>query len=368
MRIGSGHARLGHSDDAIPSEALPISMIVSTVHSALLYVILLFGVVPPAWAAEPPAPAIGVMLGGGGLNLSQRIAVTRELGVALVRPWDISLEEWNGHHGDTDAFTQAGFRIVMTVRHNGRGGAPPRPTSPPTDLTLFKRKLGEALDLYRPELLVVENEENSVLHYLGTPKQYGTELKAACEVAHTKGIKCANGGLASSLVATLVWSHYRDGREAAKAAEFLRRTTSTPQQKMLRTVDGQQRIGEAIAKGKALLAEYKAAGLDYINFHWYVADPSALAETVEFLKAETGLQPMTNEMGQSMTDAAAVTSLLGKAMELGLPYVIWSSVDRPDAKALQNPDGTLRESGLAFQQLIRNATGQAPTERGLSRQ
>ncbi len=312
----------------------------------------------PAVSAEPPAPPLGVMLGGNGMDIPNRIATVRNLGATIVRPWDVSLEEWNGHHSDTDAFTEAGFRIVLTVRNNGRGGLPPRPTSPPNDLALYKKKLGEVLDAYRPELLVVENEENSVLYYFGTPKQYGAELRAACEVAHSKGSKCTNGGMASSLAATLVWSHYRDQHDAAKAEDFLRRTASQSQQKMLRTGEGQRRIGEAIMKGKALLAEYKAAGLDYVNFHWYIADSSALAETVEFLQSATGLQPITNEIGQQSADAA-VAPLLSKALEIGLPYVIWWSVDRPDAKALHNPDGTLRDSGLAFQKFIGSMTGRS---------
>jgi hypothetical protein len=299
-------------------------------------------------------PSLGVMLAGQGLDVPSRIATVRNLGVTAVRPLDVGLDDWNGRHGDTDAFAQAGFRLVLTVRHNGRTGPSPRPTSPPANLATYQRKLGEVLDAYRPELLVVENEENSGLYYLGTPKQYGAELKAACEVAHGKGIACTNGGMGSSLVATLVWSHYRDRRETAKAEDFLRRTSTPSQQKMLRTGEGQRRIGEAIAKGKKLLAEYRAAGLDFVNFHWYVSNPEALAEAVQFLQAETGLQPITNELGQQTAEAAAVTSLLGKTLELGLPYVVWWSVDRPDAKALQNPDGTLRENGLAFKTFVRD--------------
>ena len=312
----------------------------------------------PIAAAAPPVLPIGVMLGGSGMDGPTRIATARDLGVSIIRPFDLTLDEWNGRHADTDAFTKAGFRIVLTVHNNGRSTPSPRATSPPTDLAAYQQKLGEVLETYRPELLAVENEENSALYYLGTPKQYGAELKAACEVAHSKGIKCTNGGLASSLIASLVWSRYRDRREAAKAEDFLRRTSSPSQQKMMGTGGGQHRIGEAIAKGKALLAEYKAAGLDYVNFHWYIPNPAALAEAVEFLKSETGLQPITNEIGQQTVDAAAVAPLLAKAMELGLPYVVWSSVDRPDAKALQNPDGTLRNNGLAFKASVRERVGQ----------
>lgn len=316
------------------------------------------------WGEELRNP-FGVMLDGSGVDTPTRIVAARELGVTYFRPGDISLEDWNGKHGETEVFLNAGFKVMMTVRNNGKTGPPSRPTSPPKDLDAYKKKLGEVLDTYRPELLVVENEENSGLYYLGTPKQYGTELKAACEVAHSKGIACTNGGMASSLVATLVWSHYRGRREAARAEDFLRRSSNRSQQKMLRTIEGQHRVGEAITKGKALLAEYKAAGVDYVNFHWYISDPAALGEAVAFLKAETGLQPITNEIGLHDEDPAAVAALLGKALELRLPYALWFSLDRPDARALHNPDGTLRATGLAFKKFVQEkgrgtAAGESP--------
>ena len=306
----------------------------------------------PSLFAESPGTTFGVMLGGEAADVAGRVDVARELGVTIIRPLDLSLTEWAGTHEDTSAFLKAGFKVILTVRHNGKGLPFPKPASPPKDLEAYQKKLGDVLDAYRPELLVVENEENSALYYLGTPKHYGAQLKAACAVAHRKGVKCTNGGLGSSLAATLVWSHYRDRREGGRAEDFLRRTSDPSQQKMLRTVEGQRRIGEAIMKGKALLAEYKSAGLDYLNVHWHIPDPAALAETVAYLKAETGLQPITTEMGQRDTGPETVTALLGKTVELGLPYVVWLSLDRPDAKALHEPNGALRENGRAFKTFV----------------
>lgn len=311
----------------------------------------------PIASAEELRNPFGVMLGGDGLRMPERVALAKELGVPYFRPWDLSLDEWKGRHPDAEAIQQAGFKIIMTVRNNGRGGPPPRPASPPASLEAYKKVLGEVLDAYRPALLVVENEENSGLYYLGTPKQYGAELKAACEVAHSRGIPCTNGGLVSSLVASLVWNHYREKGEAAKAADFLKRTATPNQQRLMRSPQGAQRIGDALTRGKALLGEYKSAGIDYVNFHWYIPDSAALAEAVEFLRAETGLQPITNEIGQHGTDPEVVEPLLVKVVELKLPYAVWFSLDRPDAKALQGSDGALRPNGLAFKAFIEKQFG-----------
>ena len=82
-----------------------------------------------------------------------------------------------------------------------------QPTIPPEDMQVYKQTLWEILDKYRPIIIAVENEENSKIFYTGTPEEYSSQLKAACEVAHSKGIKCTNGGMVSSLVALLVYNH-----------------------------------------------------------------------------------------------------------------------------------------------------------------
>ena len=114
------------------------------------------------WGEDLRHP-FGVMLDGSGLDTPTRIATARELGVGIFRPWDIILDEWTGRHGDTEAFLKAGFTIIMTVRNNGKGGPPPKPTSPPKDLDAYKKTLGEVIETYRPELLVVEHEGRGAL-------------------------------------------------------------------------------------------------------------------------------------------------------------------------------------------------------------
>jgi hypothetical protein len=89
---------------------------------------------------------------------------------------------------------------------------------------------------------------------------------------------------------------------------------------------------EQIRKGQALLAAYRAAGADYVNFHWYIADPQALAEAVACLKAQTGLPVITNEIGQHTDDPHQTTAVMAKVVELGLPIAVWFNVDAPKAR------------------------------------
>jgi hypothetical protein len=282
---------------------------------------------------------------------SQGMQVAKVLGAVYYRPSSaLFLDEWNGTCPECAAALAAGFRLVLTVRANGRGGA----TSPPSDLAAYQRILSQVLDTYRPAVLVIENEENSALFYTGTPQEYAAQLKAACEVAHAKGIPCTNGGLVSTLVALLVYHHYLESGQTAAAQDFAQRVFAPQEQALLDSPQAQ----EQVRKGKALLASYRAAGADYVNFHWYIADTQALGEAVAFLTSQTGLPALTNEIGQHNDDPNQTTAVMAKVVELGLPIAVWFSVDAAKARALVNPDGSLRPTGEAFQRFILTTFGQ----------
>ncbi len=274
----------------------------------------------------------------------QGMQVAHELGAAYFRPASIFLDQWDGTCPECAIALKAGLRLVLTVRNNGRGQA----TSPPRDLAAYRRTLRQVLDAYRPAVLVVENEENSALFYTGTPEEYAVELRAACEVAHQQGIPCTNGGLVSALVALLVYDHYLSSGQAAAAHDFAARALGLEGRRQLNS----PRAFEQIRKGKALLSSYRAAGADYVNFHWYIADPRALGDAVAFLRAQTGLPALTNEIGQHNDDPNQTTAIMGKVVELNLPIAVWFSVDAPKARALVNSDGTLRPTGQAFRRFV----------------
>jgi hypothetical protein len=295
--------------------------------------------------------------------------LAKELGAVYIRPDSIFLDEWNGTCLECDLALKAGLKLVLTVRANGRRQA----TSPPGGLAAYQRTLGQVLDRYRPAVLVVarwkishigtinlvldryrpavlvvENEENSPLFYTGTPKEYAAQLRAACQVVHQKGIPCTNGGLVSTLVALLVYDHYLESGQTTAAHDFAARAFTPKEQRLLNSPKAQ----EQIRKGKALLSAYRPAGADYVNFHWYIADTRAMEEAVAYLRAQTGLPVITNEIGQHTEDPNQTTAVMSKVMELGLPIAVWFSVDAPKARALVNPDGSLRPTGEAFKRFI----------------
>jgi len=315
--------------------------------------------VPEEPTATPSRPTgrnpFGLMLPSRLVRSSQGMQIAKALGVVYYRPSAIFLDEWNGTSPECDIALKAGLQLVLTVRNNGRGQA----TSPPSDLAAYQRTLSQVLDKYRPAVLVVENEENSALFYTGTPEEYAAQLKAACQVAHQKGIPCTNGGPVSFLVALLVYDHYLKSGQTAAAQDFATRAFTAMERQLLNS----PKAKEQIRKGKALLASYRAAGADYVNFHWYIADPQALGEAVAYLKAQTGLPVITNEIGQHSDDPNQTTAIMGKVVELGLPIGVWFSVDAPKAQGLVNMDGTLRPTGQAFQRFIQqNFNGRKNTK------
>lgn len=325
--------------------------------------IVLIGSVGHVWTSSPsvntsaggeeirdPNP-FGIMLTGP-LPLSRRLEVAKALGVRFFRPESVFADRWNGTCSPCDAALDAGLELVLTVRANGGLF----PTSPPRDMQAYRRVFADILDRYRPAIVAIENEENSALFYTGTPEQYGMELKAACDVAHQKGVACTNGGLVSTLVALLVYNHYREIGDQVRAEDFRARVFTPEEQRMLET----PRAREQVEKGKQLLVVYKTAAVDYVNFHWYIADPGALEEAVAYLREQTGLPVLTNEVGQFTDDPTQTWTVMSKIVQLRLPIAVWFAQDGPKARGLINRDGSFRPTGEAFRQFIAQNFGAGP--------
>ncbi len=304
--------------------------------------------------ANSPTPTtknpFGVMLPAELVRRPGGIETARALGAVYYRPTSIFVDRWEGRCLECDTALGAGLALVLTVRANGPGA-----TAPPRDLEAYRRTLAEVLDRYRPAVLVVENEENSALFYAGTPAEYAAELEVACMVAHERGIPCANGGLVSSLVALLVYDDARRADDAGRV-ERIAGSAFTPEE---RTQLDSARAQEQLRKGEALLASYRAAGADYVNFHWYIAEPEILAEAVAFLRARTGLPVMTNEVGQVTDDPEDTTAIMAGVIATGLPIAIWFGLDGPKARGLVDRDGTVRPTGDAFRRFIVDRFGPA---------
>jgi len=298
----------------------------------------------------------GVMLGNQVPDLTLRMKTAKDLGALYYRPLSIFVSTWNGSFPEADAAIAAGLKLILTVRNDGGAGTP---TNPPKDLNAYKTVLGQIVDKYHPEILIIENEENSSLFYTGSPSDFHQELKAGCEVAHARSAKCANGGLVSSLVALLTANDietHGQGKAAANAylAKTLPAKIYTQYQKLGTTTAPE--IAVQVNKGLELLRGYRQDGADFVNFHWYAPDATKLAQAVAYLEKTTGLKAITNEWGQQQNEnPEQITADMSELVRLNIPYAVEFSIDvsaGEQARALVNSDGSLRANGKAFKDFI----------------
>ncbi len=288
---------------------------------------------------------------------SQRVPFALEMGVAYFRPWDVTVEDWNGSCSDhaCEAAQSAGLGLILTVRNNGKGGPPAMPTTPAKDIAAYQRTIGEILDAIRPVMLVVENEETSTIFWAGTPEEYEMELRAACEEAQKRNIPCANGGMVSEVVGLVTWAHYVELGQHEKACDFARRALIHGEAEEFcgyRSLDQlPERAADALTEARQYLEIYPRAGADFVNFHWYSGDAAALAEAVAYLEEVTGLPAISNEFGLREQNYEATYAILQAFVDLDIPYAVYFSLDRM-AVALTDSDGSLRPNGEAFRDFM----------------
>lgn len=352
------------SDQAVLNQAAPVKATPTLPQPASAKSLPTAAPLPVASGTNP----FGLLLGADGIDDQYRVELARALGVSYFRPWYVNLAAWNGACYDLacDLGPNAGLKLILTARSNVNE-APPYATTPPSDGAVYRRTLSEVLERYQPEVLVVENEEDSAQFWNGTPEQYGALLTAACQVAHEQKIPCANGGLSNKTLALLVWADYIEQQQITEACNFVQRTGAVLAPDLCRfsAIDHlSEEDKAALDTGRKLLDIYKTSGQDYLNFHWYAPDKSAFSEAVNYLRRVTQLPLMSNELGQFDLSVEAVQKLLSAAAELKLSYAIWFSLDRDPAVALQNADGSLRPNGQAFRDFMQahyNTVAELPT-------
>jgi hypothetical protein len=299
----------------------------------------------------------GIIIKSQSLSEEKFKKVIEDLHTGWYRPAPIFLNRWNGFDSDQEIETvkEMGLSVALTVRNNG---GPYESTTPPANREEFKRTLTEVLHIIKPSILIVENEENNRIFYKGTVGEYGGELKTSVEVAHSKNIPCTNGGLTSKTVTLLVYQHYIDKGRTDKAKSFAKRAFN--ERLLWQSENKPEELMAEIEKGREFLRIYKESHIDYVNFHWYVSDPSSLEEAVTYMKKETGLPVIVNEIGllKEEEKPEKIKGLLKKIIDMKVPLAVWYSIDGPHSSSLFNSDGKLRENGKVFKTFIIKTFGE----------
>ncbi len=321
------------------------------------------------------ATRFGVMVAkSGGRNIppERQAQIVKALGVNYTRA-KIDIKTWNGSSNACDAYTAAGLKFLLNVNYavprNAVGDHNPVPF--PTDMAAYSNALNSILDKYKPEVLVVENEEDNPLYHTGSAEDYLTELKTAIDIAHKRGIKVTNGGITVREVCLIVYDDLMQKGRKKEAMDFV--TKAAPPALVQRVQNTNNKmIQRQIEFGRKILAAYKTLDLDYVNFHWYEPvkmrgkggdadfDAAIFSYVADYIKTATGKPVMSNEFGVLQPSPELVKNILHAVRNAGLAYGIFYSADggtegSGKAVALQDAGGNLKENGVAFRDFIKQA-------------
>lgn len=344
----------------------------------ILLVVLLFSCQKESKSTNPTTPSsnqtdnpFGVIINksdGVNLTLQGEIATAKALSAKFVRH-PVILSQWTGSDAYYDLIVTNELKPVINLNWSVPALVPvPFLTS--AELSNYTNIIAQVLTKYRPELVVIENEELNETYHSGNIQQYIDMLNAAIPAVHAKGLKVTNGGI-TSIVEFLVWQDYANNGQTTKANDYALRTFPPGIYNMLPNLPAA--ILERMQRTDSLLNAYKTMNLDYVNFHWYAdsrqrntgpynpavdtshVNTQSLTELVDYIKKRTGKPVITNEIGEKYYSAGYVTDILQATLDMKLPYVIWYSGDGDqafDAKGLQNGNGSLRLAGFAYRDFM----------------
>jgi hypothetical protein len=302
---------------------------------------------PDDWKETNP---VGVLLSGKVFGVERRAELAGELGVAFLRE-PVFLSSWDGTCSECPTVRSAGLEFVLTVRNSGDAKVP---SAVPSNFDEYRDTVARVIDAYRPALVAVENEENSLTFYQSGAENYGSQLKVACEAAHAEGVPCTNGGLLSATVKYFVYQHHVDSGRSDLAASYANRAFESWQKNKLATAGGRAFVKDRAREVQRYLDAYSGSGVDFLNIHWYHVSGKGLEETVEVLREVTGMDVVSNETGQRNLDPGTTRAMLQAALDSGMPFVVWYGSDARLAKGLVDRDGSLRATGREFQEMTRS--------------
>ena len=320
----------------------------------LILILLLIAVSPAARADNPFGLALWP---GPGQDLSLMTARAGALDVVWFRPPTLYVDRFrpDANCAGCKALGKSGLAVALVVRNTGRDAKPSRPSGPPDDFDAYGKVVGAMLDQWRPALLVVEEEENRLYRFAGTPVDYRQELETACKTAHQRKIACANGGLSYEAVTGVTWYQLLKDGKADLACDYAKRAFYERLGSVCsfrRAEEVPPDLRERLLQGAdQLLPIYKAAALlTYVNFRWNGRDAAALAQTIEAIGRLAGKPVITTDLSlrRGDNDPGHVRPLMRAAMAGNMKVAIWTSADTEDSTALFDEQGRLRPAGQEF--------------------
>lgn len=313
------------------------------------------------------SPNIWGALIAGSLTNPVKLSTIQALKAQRIRLLTV-VDSWTGSGTALDFFTNSGTPFSLNLRNHidPQGGS----VAFPTDLEAYTINISSILDKYKPQLVVVENEEDNPAYFNSSIYDYIAELQTAVLVAHNRGLKITNGGITGALKLVL-YRHYKDTGQTEKA-EALKQNAINSRYWTALENGTSVAMEDRIAKIKTLLTAYATIDIDYVNIHLYEpfkyqgsdtrdetfeVATSTIQELADFVRQATGKPVVSNETGTYNHSPELVKSVMQKCIDADLKLVDWYSGDGTAlgdglAVALNEQDGTLRAGGIAFAEFI----------------
>ncbi len=277
----------------------------------------------------------------------------------------ISMDTWNGYSKSLEALQGEEYKVLLNVywkkiNESGTKVAQEFPTG--SELDIYRSKLNEILARYKPEVLLIENEELVLKFHSGDISDYLNMLKVAVEVAHYNGVKIANGGITNPQAVILTYNWLNSIGRSEDADLLSDNAMDTRIARFVKNPDMKSDLGQKVTDAEYLIEGLKNIDVDYVNLHWYEPlknklanntgsiTPSALSLVLEYLN-EIGKPVIIGECGQTNSNPNLTSSLLKEISSKDVAYAIWLSGDNGVTKAL-NVGLDLLPTGEAFVKFI----------------
>jgi hypothetical protein len=299
---------------------------------------------------------------GGNFSNDDRVEILNNLNAKYVRS-SITISEWDGKNSLCDTYAKNGINVILNILNAPLTSC----VAFATDMKSYREKLNSITDKYKPEVLVVENEEINPTYHTGPLRDYLKMLKVAVDVCHSKGIKVTNGGIYGPQLEVLTY-RYLQTKGQPRADSFANNCMTASQINSAQTPGRDQSLEYKVRQLDTLLRYYH--DLDYVNVHLYEpfnpyvdastvtsATPVVVSDIQEYLIARTGIPVMTNETTpRNNTKPELVTSILNQYDQLNFPYVLWYSNDgESGGEPLYDlKTGELYDNGISFSDFLQD--------------
>ncbi len=299
-------------------------------------------------------------------SAQEKVDLLKQLHVKTTR-MTLSMDTWKGSNAPLELLQNAGYKVLLNVYWKRLGvsnsSKTPQPYPTGSELETYRSTLNDILTKYKPEVLLVENEELVLKFHSGDISDYLNMLKVAVDVAHSKGVKVSDGGITNPQISLLIYDYLLSQNQRNDADRFGNTAMNARVLKFAKNHDMTSELGQKLSQAQKLIQGLRTIDIDYVNLHWYeplsekgtanlsnntdAVTPGALGHAVDFLTKVIGKPVIIGECGQVNTNASLTTSMLQEISATGVPYAIWLSGDNGISKALHS-GSSLLPTGNAF--------------------